>query len=362
MRIGILTFHRAHNYGAVLQCYALQEYLVNLGHNVSVIDYNNSKLWKGYEWRDRKYEKWMLKNPIKLPIRFFRYIKGRKRQFVRYNKFVRFQERKLRLSNVDSIQQKPYDLILIGSDQIWNTSITNGLDPYYWGTFEKPIKTKVATYGASLREFWKEDQYDAIYEALKKLDGISVREYAVGEYVKKIFPDLNVFCVPDPVLLLSAKQWKALAKSPSIKYPYIFFYQAQESKVVYEEAVKIASQKKLPLLCLSAGQWALNSEKCHSASPQEFLGWILNAKLVITSSFHAMAFCIIFEKDFYCINLNMGHDERLKNLVSKFSLEDRLIDNYMQCKNLQPFSSVNELSLVREEADNYLSFLQNGID
>lgn len=357
MKIGILTFHRAHNYGAVLQCYALQQYFIQLGHETYVIDYNNRQLWTGYDWRDREYERAIVRNIIKMPIRLFRYIKNRRRQIIRYRKFVHFQEQTLKLSSVESIEESPYDLILIGSDQVWNTFITNGFDPYYWGTFEKPSKTKVATYAASLRAFWKEDQYTQIYGALKRLSGISVREASVGRYVKSIFPDLMVSCVPDPVLLLSPVQWKSLVKRPKVVYPYAFFYQAEESDSVYKTAVDIAIQQGLPLIVLSADQWAVNSKECHSASPQEFLGWIFNAKLVITSSFHALAFCILFQKDFYALNLNHGHDERLKNLVSLFGLEDRLIDNASQCKNHKSFSNNKVLQELNAQATEYLSSL-----
>ena len=355
MKIGILTFHRAHNYGAVLQCYALQQYLIQLGHDTYVIDYNNRLLWAGYDWRDKEYERAIVRNLVKFPIRLFRYIKNRKRQIFRYYKFVNFQENRLQLSSAKSIIDSPFDLIFIGSDQVWNTSITHGFDPFYWGTFQKPMKTKVATFAASLRVFWKEEQYSQVYESLKKLSGISVREAAVGRYVQQIFPDLKIFHVPDPVLLLSPEVWKSMAKRPKLSSQYVFFYQAEKSDAVYKTAMEIASQRELPLLVLSADQWAVNSKECHSASPQEFLGWILNAKLVVSSSFHALAFCILFQKDFYAINLNHGHDERLKDLVNLFGLGDRLIDTSDQCKNLKPFDNESALSQLKAISNDYVN-------
>lgn len=355
MRIGILTFHRAHNYGAVLQCYALQQHLKQLGHDAYVIDYNNKRLWASYSWRDRGYEKRILSNPLLLPARLFIYIKNRRRQIVRYHKFAKFQENVLRLAPVGAITEQPYDLILIGSDQVWNTIITKGFDPYYWGTFEKPATTKVATYAASLRKLWNEEDYDTIYKALKKLDGISVREMNVGEYVKGLFPDLDVSFVPDPVFLLSSEQWKSLAKLPRNTEPYAFFYQAEKSDAVYKTAKEIATNRNLPLITLSANQWGVNSKECHSASPQEFLGWLINANLVITSSFHALAFSIIFQKDFYAVNLQHGNDERLKNIVLLFGLDERLIDDASQCKNFNYFSNEKVLHELNIHADSFIS-------
>lgn len=357
MKIGIITFHRAHNYGAVLQCYALQKHLLQLGHDAYVIDYNNKQLWAGYSWRDRGYEKRILNNPFKLPFRLYIYLKNRKKQIIRYYKFIKFQEHVLRLASVSTITEQPYDLILIGSDQVWNTFITKGFDPYYWGTFEKPEKTKVATYAASLRKLWKEEDHETICNALHKLDDISVREINVGKYVKGLFPDLDISFVPDPVFLLSAQQWKSLAIDPKNIEPYAFFYQAENSDSVYNTAKEIAARRGLPLITLSANQWAANSKMCHSASPQEFLGWLIKAKLVITSSFHALAFCIIFQKDFYAVNLNRGNDERLKNIISLFGLENRLIDDASQYKVLNSFSNEIVLQKIINQADSFLSSL-----
>lgn len=354
MRIGILTFHRAHNYGAVLQCYALQQYLKAQGHETYVIDYNNKKLWAYYSWRDRNYEKEIRENILRFPVRLFRYLRIKRREIIRYCKFVFFQEHVLTLANVESINKKPYDLILIGSDQVWNTNITMGLDPYYWGVFDRPSSTKVATYAASLRALWEEKDYIFIHQALQKLDGISVRESAVGQYVKNLFPDLTVSCVPDPVFLLPAHQWSSLAKTPAYKKPYAFFYQAERSEQIYNTACEISSKFGFPLIVLSADARARNSKECHSASPQEFIGWILNASLVITSSFHALVFSIIFQKDFYAINLNKGKDERLNNILSLFGLEERLVNDASQCKELKDFNNREVLDKIRQQANSYL--------
>ena len=355
MRIGILTFHRAHNYGAVLQCYALQQYLKAQGHEVYVIDYNNKHLWADYSWRDRNSEKEMRENIFKFPVRLLHYLKIKRREIIRYCKFVIFQEHILALANIESIYKRPYDLILIGSDQVWNTNITMGLDPYYWGVFDRPSSTKVATYAASLRALWEEKDYKFIHHALQMLDGISVRESAVGQYVKNLFPDLMVSCVPDPVFLLPAHQWLSFAKIPAYKKPYAFFYQAERSEVVYNTACEISSKFGLPLIVLSADARARNSKECHSASPQEFIGWIQNADLVITSSFHALAFSIIFQKDFYAINLNKGKDERLNSILSLFGLEERLVDNVNMCKVMKPHYNTEAMNLLRTAACDFIN-------
>ncbi len=263
----------------------------------------------------------------------------------------------MRLSPVESIINDPFDLILIGSDQVWNTSITHGFDPYYWGAFERPRSTKVATYAASLREIWKKEDHDKVFRYLKMLDGISVREKATKEYLNKVFPQLEVNFVPDPVLLLSSSQWKKIAINPKVRKPYVFFYQAEAIDWIHHVAEEIAKQRGLPLIALSANVNAVNSKECRTSSPQEYLGWILNAELVVTSSFHALAFCILFQKDFYAVNLNMGQDERLSNLLKLFNLESRLIDDETQCTNLEPFNNEQGLKVLKNVTNNYLKIV-----
>ncbi len=359
MRVGILTFHRAHNYGAVLQCFALQQYLISRGDDAYVIDYNNKDLWSFYHWRDKGYEKYVTSNLFKFPYRLLQYLHAKKKHIIRYYKFVYFQKRYLRLAPVDSIQKSPYDLILIGSDQVWNTTITHGFDMYYWGQFDHPSSTKVATYAASLRELWKVNDYGKVYNYLSKLDGISVREKSTQYFLNNTFPNLEVSYVPDPVLLIPVNHWKKMAKKPPIKSSYYFFYQAAKSKKVLFTAKEIANQRRANLISLSADVKAINSDECHTASPQEFLGWILYADMVITSSFHALIFSILFNKDFYAINLNMGHDDRIRNIVTMFDLEDRLIDDETQCKRLIQKDNKDLVKQLLDNANDYLSKFLN---
>ena len=354
MRIGILTFHRAHNYGAVLQCYALQRFLISLGHDAKVIDYNKKELWAFYNWYRKSEFDMAYRFSWKMPVRVYRLHKRIKPRKDRYNKFVDFQENILKLDSVSSINDAPYDLILIGSDQVWNTTITHGFDPFYWGTFDKPAKTKVATYAASMKKYWTKEEEPIAIENLLRLNAISVREESVGEHVKSIAPQLKVTAVPDPVLLLSEKDWSDIAAEPKIKEKYAFFYQAWNSNDVLNTAKNIAKERGLKLVVLSADVNGPNSDICRSASPQEFIGWIKNADLVLTSSFHALAFSILLNKDFYAINLNVGKDDRLRNLVSLFHLEGRLINDETEASALSPFDGKEVLTDLRNTAINYL--------
>lgn len=356
-RIGILTFHRAHNYGAALQCYALQEFLCELGYDVKVIDYNNRDLWKGYEWYKKEDIRFALSKPgkvlrrcVKLHIKWYQTIP-------RYKKFVRFQEHELQLCSTNDISDNPFDLVLIGSDQVWNTDITHGFDIYYWGQFDRPGNTKVATYAASLKKIWKNEDLPLVTQYLKSLNAISVREMDVANKIIEIDSSLNPIVVPDPVFLLSANDWKKMAKAPRIKEPYVLFYQAMDSERVYDIACSIAQLRRKKLVVLSANVNGRNSKESKSSSPAEFVGWIMNADLVVTSSFHATAFSILFRKEFYTVDLKAGPDSRLKNVLAGFHLEDHFIGSFDECQEVQPFDCQERIDSLQKTASHYVKAL-----
>lgn len=356
-RIGILTFHRAHNYGAVLQCYALQEFLRSLGHDAFVIDYNNRELWEYYDWYKPEEVKVCFQKLKKIPNRIIKLLIKWHQIIPRYLKFRYFQKHKLHLVPVSAISQSPFDLILIGSDQVWNLEITCGFDEYYWGTFAHPAETKVATYGASLKKFWNDSEIDTAMSNIKRLTAVSVREPQLAQFLQSKDNDIHPIVVPDPVFLLSEDQWASVAIKPNINQPYVLFYQAMDNDDVYNTAKEIAQKENKQLIVLSANVNGRNSAASRSTSPFEFLGWIKYADLVVTSSFHATAFSIIFQKPFYCVNLNMGHDSRLLDVLKSFDLSNHWINTSTECRSLPDINPLSELIRLKEVASGYINGL-----
>lgn len=354
-KIGILTFHRAHNYGAVLQCYALQEFLRSMGYDAFVIDYNNHDLWEMYDWFKLYdvcfcFQKWN-----KIPNRIVKLLLKWYKTIPRFYKFKRFQERQLHLAPTKDIQAKPFDVILIGSDQVWNLDITHGFDEYYWGQFTHPSKTKIATYGASLKKYWKAEETAEAISNIKNLYAVSTREQELASYLQTLDESINPIVVSDPVFLLSKEVWSKIAKKPNIHQPYVLFYQAMDNESVYNVAVEIARKENKKLIVLSANINGRNSSISRSASPADFIGWIKYADLVVTSSFHATAFSIIFQKPFYCVNLQMGHDSRLLDVLKTFDLSDRWINTAEDCNKLKIFEPQKYLMDMQNAATNYIN-------
>ena len=226
MRIGILTFHCAHNYGAVLQCYALQETLKGMGHNVEIIDYRPEYLIKPYDVINFKrissptilgqLKKCLLETVV-LPKRL-----------KRHKAFSRFINHKLNLSErvvEDKIPIK-YDVYVMGSDQIWNPKITKGFDAVYFGDFTYAKENrKYIAYAASMAVI-ELDEPSKCYlsNALSNFNAISVRERQLVPLLQPLLKN-KIDVVLDPTLLVNPEIWENIARSSHIKGKYVLVYQ-----------------------------------------------------------------------------------------------------------------------------------------
>ena len=326
MKIGILTFHCAHNYGAVLQAYALQTYLLSQGHDAYVIDYRPHYLTDVYKVFN--YRRWVSKNPLKFAYHTLREIRFLPTRHKRHDAFDRFISTRLRLypyRQPDDL--KAFGLVLLGSDQIWNKGITGGrYDDLLWG---QTIPVAAASYAASMR--WKRldtSDRDYISQALERLAGSSVRESKLQKLLAAITPK-PVHLVLDPTLLLQTSDYEALLSDVQTpESPYVLLYQVEQHADVGEVARSVARSLHCPVHELGAYANARKTRGCRmlrSASPEAFLAHIKNAACVVTSSFHGTALSVVFRKSFYTVRLDNEIDERSTSLLHALDLENRLV-------------------------------------
>lgn len=325
MKIGILTFHCAYNYGAVLQCYALQEAVKKLGHEVQIIDYRPEyivKPYKVFRWGRLLYKdlRKTLRSCLKEPFLIGQRVKRR-------NVFNYFISNRLNLSTrIVKECIAPYDVYIMGSDQIWNPKITKGLDPIYFGVFPFPKgNERIISYAASVGS---ESVVLELQEQLRKLlinfDAISVRENQLAITLKHI-TGRDIDTVLDPTMLLDSSHWIALARTPSIKQKYILTYQdgagctLRIGKLIAKEINAVVIQ--IPLSPFVSFRRNIK----HGASPEDFLGWIKNAACVVTPSFHGTVFSIIFGRPFFCVEFSDGSNIRVRSLLSSLGLDDRIV-------------------------------------
>lgn len=355
MKIGILTFHCAHNYGAVLQCYALQEYLKSLGHDVYVIDYRPKYLtgFRGY----RPFSPGLLwrKNVMKLPshIRMELRLYGNRQR--RYRVFRDFIAHRLRLYPYSSkISDQDFDCCIYGSDQIWSAQICGGnLDPVFLG---QGVNTRRIAYAGSnrLHDFSDKDNKELI-DALKYFDAISVREHDFELYLKRK-SQLDLTTVLDPTLIVGANCFADIAKVPQEK-DFIFMYEMGSDSELGTMAYNLADKMKLPVIQVVSDLYR-DSNKINSKvlSVEEFLGYIKYAKCIVTNSFHGTALSIILEKTFYSKRQNTSADGRIENLLSQAGLMSRFVENGAELNLMDIDYSVvhKKLNPVIEYSRNWL--------
>lgn len=363
MKIGILTFHRAHNYGAVLQAYALQTYLQDASHEVEIIDYrpsfieNSYKLFKRIKPKSSRSK--LLKIFAFLPSLLLstptNYLSRRKRQ--RY--FTKFIASKLKCSSESftqgSIPTTHYDLIIVGSDQVWNTNITRGFDNLYWGEFTTETPARKITYAASSSFYsFSDEQKNKIANLLKNFDNISVREETLKNYLKDNF-NTESTTVLDPTLLVDSSLWQNLAQKAS-NSPYVLTYFANNKTL--NPAKKLAKEKEIKAIGVFDGSSIKNltSLNVKSFKVEEFVGLFKDADFVVCSSFHGLAFSIIFNKQFYYLGHKNNHNsDRALSLLKNLDIEDRFVEEINEITQEIDYKKVNEkLENLREKSRRFL--------
>lgn len=329
MKIGILTYHRALNYGAVLQCMSLYTALKSMGHDVEVVDYRPQAIEK-YRMYFRAKDFSLCKGVV-AKLRYLvscLTLVNSRRKTVR--KFDEFLDNNIQLSPVvSSVSDAPqnYDVVFFGSDQIWNPAINEGIDKVYLGQMPKG-HAKFYTYAVSMGhlDLFKGKVADDYQKSIESFDGLSVRETTMQSFLKeKLGRDSSVVC--DPSLLLTKAECEKIAVKPRDK-DYVLLFILDGNPKALGFANRIAEQMGKKVIRIGAVQNPLHRNGCEmraELSPAEFLGYIMYADCVVTNSFHATSFSLIMQKNFYTI-LRKNNNDRAKTILGVAGLENRLVD------------------------------------
>ena len=309
-KVGILTYHDALNYGAVLQAYALRKSLRKIGvSDVEVIDYKNSEVMSAANLKG---------------LLFGGGIKGILLFFSRIGvvfRFKQFRTKRLHLSKELKTQEefedyvKGLDYVVVGSDQVWNEKWNNCDEVFFLNA--KMDNKKKCSYAASFGFEKLEEDKIAIYQKrLSEFAYLSVRENSAKDIVENT---LGLTCKQhvDPVLLLDKEEWEKIEVDVKPKKPYILLYLVPYQKEAVEYAVKIAKEKGMKIVMGSRSFKNLNLKHAGNSSPQKFLGLIKNADMIVTNSFHGTAFSVIFEKKaVVMLNNSRGYNVRSRDLLA----------------------------------------------
>ena len=345
-RVGIITIPDYNNYGNRLQNYAVKKYFEKLDFQVDTLELNDSEFEK---YRERKYKLIIKKYRIKPLVFAFEMLKSGLPKARREYAFERFTTNNLSvvyeptcsMKTFNKLTQK-YDFFVLGSDQIWHPTV-NSTPNLFFATFAEP--EQVIYYAPSFGVSELSNEYrEKVRNYLQDAKNISVREKEGATIIKDLL-GREVEVLADPTLMLDAEEWRAIAKKPKrfIREKYILTIFLGPVSEEYNRQIEEYKKKTgLPIYSLADVRFIDG----YVTGPSEFIYAIMNAEIVLTDSFHATVFSIIFEKKFLCFsrlgenNRKAGLDSRVDEMLEKMGLE--------KCKYIEGRSiDVNDIEFVK---------------
>ncbi|MBQ9134839.1 MAG: polysaccharide pyruvyl transferase family protein [Lachnospiraceae bacterium] len=345
MKIGILTFHGADNFGCVLQCMALQNAIE--AHiptaKVEIINYvmpnlvEKKLLLSKAQYQDVK-KRLGKKVARKRVMENLRTLPGRAG---RIRKFKKFRKAQLHIagptfSNSEGMAELDYDVFIVGSDQVFNLALIKGKEDIFF--LEKaPEGAKKISYAASTgHSSFGEPEQEKLRKYLINFDMVSIREKSAQAAIQELANKKVSVCL-DPTMLHSAEYWRTLERKPKgiAKHKYVFMYglgypfcKEQENEAC-KLARMIAEKTGMIVIHHYFGDYRKrfdeNAKHCYYQGPYEFLWLVDHAEYVVNCSYHGTVFSVIFERPFYTYSTG-GNSARMQDLVSTLGIEERYLE------------------------------------
>lgn len=340
-KILTITCHNVNNHGATLQQLALLKQLEAMGFEAATINYSPNYLNQHFKWTkvsNAFFAKNILLKMVYWVLKFPSNLWNRQRKW----RFDAFEAKTLRVAagtyttNEQLKQNLPQaDAYICGSDQIWNSYFQNGKDPAFYLDFVPQDKLKISYAASFAIDAIAEELKPFVKDKISRLDWISVREASGVQLVKDLGIE-NVCQVLDPVFLLDPPYWQTFVKP--ILGKYIFIYDFDSNPVLREFAVKQARAKGLKIYTVNNNiRYADKNFYMHG--PAVFLSLVHGAELVLTNSFHAVAFSLIFQKPFMVFNRSEKINTRMRDLLASILQSQLLVQTLDQCETaLQPIN------------------------
>lgn len=335
MKIKIITIHCISNFGSVFQAASLQKFLKDHEYDSEIIDYRPKYFDRG-------------RNAVKTLIGRILNNKAYNRRRDKFNSFIEnnmtLTERAYKSFSELYSLDKTADVYIAGGDQLWNDYHFSGRDPAYKLAFiSQGIKI---SFGTSLgRDNLSTDEVNRLIQQVSDFSFIGLREKSsIQFFMKAGFK--NVMHVTDPVLLLKKDFFEKLSKKPKISN-YVLIYLVDKSSLLDRIVEFISKELKLEIVHICGFQ-----KKCYcdyflkDSGPEEILGYIINANLVISASFHATLFSLLFNKDFVSLLPGKNTNARIIELLDYVGLSNRIItdnSNLVILEESIDYSDVNNI-------------------
>ena len=345
MKVDVITRHSVPNYGSLLQTYATQKTIEKFGHECKIINYTRyderykelaKTLIKGKKW-----DKNFLTRFVYKTIQTSNYSRMYKKFKIYRKGFLK--ETNKEYGNIEELKNDTpqADVYCSGSDQIWGKIGTANYDEAYFLNFINDKNKKCIAYSSSFGKGKIDDELkNNLHGLLKKYDRILVREDTAKDIIQKQGFN-NVEQVLDPTFLLTREEWLELSKKAKNKYSkYVLVYQLHDNKEFDNYAKEFAQKANLKLLRISPSIYHItrSGKLLYLPNQFEFLKYFNEAEYILTDSFHATAFSLIFNKKFVDI-LPGKTSTRITSILKVVGLEDRVLNNY------------NDFSYIEKEID-----------
>jgi hypothetical protein len=259
---------------------------------------------------------------IKEWAKLFIYFPLRKKKLKRRKSFDEFSQKYIPLTehvyyNIGDLRKNPpqADMYIAGSDQIWNTTLPNGLDPAYYldfGSSDVRRESFAASFGT---ESLKPGSEMFVKENLKRFDKITIREQSALSILKSL--GLEGTLQEDPVFLLSASDWDKIADGTGVGEKYVLVYDFYKSNDIKLEAQKIAQAENLKIYNISHSKFSYADKNFIYSGPDTFVSLIKNASYVVSNSFHGTAFAMIYGVPFKVLDRQDGLNIRMHDLLKR---------------------------------------------
>lgn len=366
LSIGILTFQSSDNYGALLQAFALQEKVRTLlneydSSEVQIIDYISKNKAHMYKTLDISLS-YPLRRNINSLLNF---------SYKRKKKSIsdKFRSNKLNLTkpyysitelNKDEVR---WAKVVVGSDQVWNPINTN-FDKRYFLDFVIDNQKKIsyaASFGISdIPKDYKED----MASLLKSISFISVREEQGKEIVREL-AKREVIKVLDPTLLHSIDFWRSFEVEMKLPDKYILLYSLNDYTELTQIAIDIQEKKGIPVIQIATSWKSKKNRNFDQVIPtiEQFVFLFDHAEIVLTDSFHGVAFSIVFQKEFqvFLHKSNKAHS-RIESLLELLGLNQLIIRSYPEHNALKEIDYSLAKCELKEQQDISISFLKNSLN
>lgn len=366
MKVGFITRHAVANYGSILQSYAMQETIKNLGHESEIINYirddeNGKNIGKTMLNRSKFWNKNVITRFVYNILQTPNYTNS-------FNKFSKYRKELLQeTKEYNSLEHLKNDcpnedIYCTGSDQVWGKIGDDDYDKTYFLDFV-PEGKKCISYASSFgKEKINKNLEEKLPELLKKYSKILVRE----DSAVKLLKEKEIPCEQtiDPVYLLDKEQWNKMIGNTKFNKKYILVYQLHNNKEFERYCKEFSKKVNLPLIRISIS-WLYMFRPGKLAflpTPQEFMAYFRDAEYVITDSFHGTSFSLIFNKKFVYI-LPGETSTRITSILNLTGTQDRILSNYNDFDTIKKeidYKRVNDI--LKDERKKSIELLRDAIE